>query len=162
MSLTHFNQQGRAHMVGIEDKLETKREAIASGCVTMNALAFEQLLNKTASKGDVLAVADVAGIMGAKMTSQLIPMCHSIQLTGVNLRFELENASKTVRIFASAKTVGRTGVEMEALTAVSIAALTIYDMLKAVDKNMIITDVKLIEKLGGKSGHYKRGESLEG
>lgn len=162
MSLTHFNQQGRAHMVGVEEKLETKREAIASGCVVMNALAFEQLLNKTASKGDVLAVADIAGIMGAKMTSQLIPMCHNIQLTGINLWFELEEASKTVHIFASAKTIGRTGVEMEALTAVTIAGLTIYDMLKSVDKAMVISDVKLLEKIGGKSGRYKRGESFEG
>lgn len=162
MPLTHFDQQGMPQMVEVTDKAMTDRAAIASGQITMNDQAFEHLIRKTAAKGDVLTVADLAGIMGAKMTSQLIPLCHPLPLTGIQIEFELQKKKQAVLIQARVRTSGKTGVEMEALTAVSVAALTIYDMLKAVDKAMVISDIKLLEKSGGKSGLYQRGDSHEG
>lgn len=156
MELTHFNEDGRAHMVEVGDKEDTKRKAIAYGRIRMNEETVNRIKDGLIKKGDVLSVAQVAGIAGAKKTSDLIPMCHNIFLTGANIRFNiLDNA---IEVKAEVKTEGKTGVEMEALTAVSTACLTIYDMCKAIDKDMIIEDVKLIKKTGGKSGDYMRKE----
>ena len=154
MELTHFNEEGRAHMVDVSDKVETKRVAIAVGKIFMHKDTIKKIQAGLIGKGDVLNVAQIAGIMGAKKTSDLIPMCHNINLTGVDVKFYIKE--EHVAIEALAKTTGKTGVEMEALNAVTIAALTIYDMCKAIDKDMVISDVKLIEKQGGKSGHYIR------
>lgn len=154
MEFTHFNEDGRARMVEVTAKEETKRVAIAQGTIIMKAETIELIGTSRIKKGDVLSVAQIAGIMGAKKTSDVIPMCHPLMLTGVDLSFVIE--SDRIRIEASVKTVGKTGVEMEALTAVSIAALTIYDMCKAADKSMTITDITLIKKTGGKSGDYIR------
>lgn len=158
MSLTHFNEHGKGHMVDVSAKTETKRIATATGIITMKQNTLEHIINLGIKKGDVLSVAQIAGIMGAKQTSQLIPMCHNINLTGVDMAFDINEENHSIHITAIVKTVGKTGVEMEALTAVSITALTIYDMCKAIDKDMVISDIKLIEKEGGKSGHYVRGE----
>jgi len=160
MGLTHFNEFGNAQMVSVEEKNDTKRVAIATGKITMKESTLELIKNKTAKKGDVLSVAQIAGIMGAKKTSDIIPMCHNIFLTGADINYKIDDENKSVEITATVKTVGKTGVEMEALSAVSIAALTIYDMCKATDKGMIISDIKLLEKNGGKSGHYKREEEI--
>lgn len=154
--LTHFNENGMAHMVEVGAKEDTNRAAIATGKVTMKKETLDRIKEGLIKKGDVLSVAQIAGIMGAKKTSDIIPMCHNIFLTGANLKFEfIENG---VAVEAEVKTTGKTGVEMEALTAVSIACLTIYDMCKAIDKDMIISDVKLMKKTGGKSGVYMRQE----
>lgn len=152
MQLTHFNEHGRAHMVNVGEKEDTKRNAIARGKIWMKKETVRRIRGKEIKKGDVLSVAQIGGIMGAKKTSDLIPMCHNIFLTGSDIRFEVHDDG--VQIEAKVSTVGKTGVEMEALTAVSIAALTIYDMCKAIDKEMVIGDVKLIKKTGGKSGEY--------
>lgn len=160
MGLTHFNEFGNAQMVSVEEKNDTKRVAIATGKITMKESTLELIKNKTAKKGDVLSVAQIAGIMGAKKTSDIIPMCHNIFLTGADINYKIDDENKSIEITATVKTVGKTGVEMEALSAVSIAALTIYDMCKATDKGMIISDIKLLEKNGGKSGHYKREEEI--
>ena len=154
MELTHLNRQGRARMVDVTEKAETFRTALAEGVVRMSAETLELVRTGGTPKGDVLAVAQVAGIMAAKRTYELIPMCHPIRLTGVDIRFALEE--NAIRIQAEAKCKGETGVEMEALTAVSAAALTIYDMCKAVQKDMEITDIRLCRKTGGKSGDYKK------
>lgn len=154
MDLTHINEQGRAKMVDVSDKSITSREAIASGRIYMNETTLKRIKDGGMKKGDVLSVAQVAAILGAKATSTIIPMCHNINLTGVNISFELEK--DYIEIIATVKTAGQTGVEMEALTAVSIAGLTIYDMAKAIDKDMMITDIKLLHKKGGKSGEYNR------
>lgn len=159
MELTHFDESGRAKMVDVSEKNETMREAVARGCVRMKPETLELIAQGKMAKGDVLAVAQVAGIMGSKQTSSLIPMCHPLLLTGVKMKFFLNRKSSQVEIEARVKTTGKTGVEMEALTAVAIAGLTVYDMCKAVDKDMVIGEVRLVEKLGGKSGHYVR--SLE-
>lgn len=158
MEFTHFNEEGRAHMVDIDEKKDTKRVAIARGKIYMNEKTIKLIKKGKIKKGDVLSVAQVGGIMGCKETSSLIPMCHNINLTGINIRFNIEK--NFIEIEAEVKTIGKTGVEMEALTAVSIAALTIYDMCKAVDKDMVIGDIKLIKKIGGKSGEYIRGEKM--
>lgn len=156
--LTHFNESGRAHMVEVGAKEDTKRTAIATGKITMKKETLERIKTGNIAKGDVLAVAQVAGIMAAKKTSDLIPMCHNIFLTGANINFDfIENG---IKVEAEVNTTGKTGVEMEALTAVSIACLTIYDMCKAIDKDMIIDDIKLIKKTGGKSGVYMRQENV--
>lgn len=152
--LTHFNEQGRAVMVDVSDKPVTARVAVAEGQVVMAPETLRRIKEGSVAKGDVLAVAQVAGIQGAKRTSDWIPMCHPLPLTGVNLRFT-DNGIDTLTITAEVKTTGKTGVEMEALTAVSAAALTIYDMCKALQKDMVIGPVKLLEKSGGKSGDYK-------
>jgi cyclic pyranopterin phosphate synthase len=155
MDLTHFDEEGRARMVDVSDKVETARVAVARGKITMKAETFERIRSGLIAKGDVLAVAQVAGIMAAKQTSQVIPMCHPLMITGAKLSFNLVEPGE-VNIEAIVKVYGKTGVEMEALTAVSVAALTIYDMCKAIDKTMTIGDIYLVEKLGGKSGHFVR------
>lgn len=154
MELTHFNGQGRARMVDVAEKAETFRTALAEGVVRMSGETQELVRTGGMPKGDVLAVAQVAGVMAAKRTYELIPMCHPIRLTGVDIRFAFEE--NAVRIQAEAKCKGETGVEMEALTAVSAAALTIYDMCKAVQKDMEIGGIHLCRKTGGKSGDYEK------
>lgn len=158
--LTHFNEQGRAQMVDISRKEESVRVAIALSSIKVNKDIYEEIKNGTNKKGDVLAVAQVAGIMAAKQTSNIIPMCHPISLTGVNISFDLnvdnEADQYEITIQAEVKTKGSTGVEMEALTAVTATALTIYDMCKAGDKNMIIGPTMLMKKTGGKSGDFLR------
>ena len=152
-SFTHMNEQGRARMVDISDKTPTHRTAIARTMVKMDNNTLTRIHQGQVGKGDVLAVAQVAGIMAAKRTSDWIPMCHPIQLTGVNVQFS-DNGLDELYIEAEVKTMGKTGVEMEALTAVSAAALTIYDMCKSLQKDMIIGPTQLVEKTGGKSGDY--------
>ncbi|WP_127531100.1 cyclic pyranopterin monophosphate synthase MoaC [Paenibacillus kobensis] len=160
-SLTHFNEQGRARMVDISEKETTSRTAVARTAVTMRPDTLQTIKAGKIGKGDVLAVAQVAGIMAAKQTSSWIPMCHPIALTGVNIAFD-DNGHDELHIEAAVKTTGRTGVEMEALTAVSAAALTVYDMCKALQKDMVIGPTRLVEKTGGKSGDYHSGgESAE-
>ena len=152
MELTHINEQGRARMVDVTDKAETTRTAVAEGRVRMHRETAERIRTGGMAKGDVLAVAQVAGIMAVKRTPDIIPMCHSLRLTGVDITFTLEE--EAVRIRATVRCKGETGVEMEALTAVSAAALTIYDMCKAVQKDMEIGEIRLCRKTGGKSGDY--------
>ena len=154
MELTHFGDQGRARMVDVTDKAKTFRTAVAEGTVHMAPATAALIRTGGVAKGDVLAVAQVAGIMAAKRTPEWIPMCHSIRLTGVDIAFTLEE--EAVHIQATARSKGETGVEMEALTAVSAAALTIYDMCKAVQKDMEIGEIHLCRKTGGKSGDYEK------
>lgn len=153
--LSHFDSDGKAAMVDVTEKDVTERTAMAEGRVQMSKTAFGHVAAGTAEKGDVLGIARVAGIMAAKRTSELIPLCHPLALTKVGIEFELDQPGSAVVIRATARVTGQTGVEMEALTAVSVSALTIYDMLKAVDKGMVIGNTRLIEKTGGKSGTYK-------
>ncbi len=155
---THFNEEGRAKMVDVSGKESTLRTAVASGTVCLNAETFELVKSDRIKKGDVLAVAQVAGIMAAKKNPDLIPMCHPLMLTGVDIAFDLDSEKHTVQIDATVRCKGETGVEMEALTAVSVAALTIYDMCKAVQKDITIEHIRLISKSGGKSGDYRRAE----
>lgn len=159
--LTHFNEQGRAKMVDVSDKEETVRTARAVTSVTLNEAIYRQIKDGKNKKGDVLAVAQVAGIMAAKNTAQIIPMCHPLALSGVDIAFEWQvdeaDAHYEVAVSATVKTKGPTGVEMEALTAVAAAALTIYDMCKAAGKEMVIGPTMLVQKTGGKSGDYSRG-----
>jgi len=159
--LTHFDERGNARMVDIGAKAETHRIAVASAAVYMQPETLQRIADGTVPKGDVLGVARVAGIMAAKRTAELIPLCHPLMLTKVAVDFELDRVHNAVRIQAHVETVGKTGVEMEALTAVSVAALTIYDMLKAVDRGMIISDIRLEEKRGGKSGDWRRAALRE-
>ncbi|MCI9121739.1 MAG: cyclic pyranopterin monophosphate synthase MoaC [Oscillibacter sp.] len=154
MELTHINEQGRARMVDVTEKTQTFRTAIAEGRVRMSPETAHLIRTGGTPKGDVLAVAQVAGILAAKRTHELIPMCHPLRLTGVDIRFQLEE--QAVHIQAEVKCRGETGVEMEALTAVSAAALTVYDMCKAVQKDMVIDSVRLCRKTGGKSGDYEK------
>ena len=153
---THFNENGRAKMVDVSEKSETSRTAVAAGRVRMNRETFELVKTGGMKKGDVLGAAQIAGIMAAKRTSDLIPMCHTLLLSGVDMAFKLNDADCAVEITATVRCQGVTGVEMEALTAVSVAALTVYDMCKAVQKDMEITDIRLLSKSGGKSGDYHR------
>ena len=155
---THFDEQGRAKMVDVGEKPETQRTAVASGRVYVNEATFALIQSGGIKKGDVLTVAQIAGIMGAKQTSSLIPMCHPIMLNGVHMELRLDENNTAVEIMATVSCDGRTGVEMEALTAVSIAALTIYDMCKAVQKDMVISDICLLRKSGGVHGDYHREE----
>ena len=155
---THFDHKGRARMVDVSEKGETVREAVARGAVSMLPQTLELIRSGGLKKGDVLGVAQVAGIMGAKKTSEIIPMCHPLMLSGARIDFYLDNENSKVDIEAAVKTTGKTGVEMEALTAVSVAALTIYDMCKAVDKGMQIKSIRLVKKTGGKSGTFLREE----
>ncbi|MEH7384539.1 cyclic pyranopterin monophosphate synthase MoaC [Bacillus sp. JJ1521] len=156
-SFTHFNEQGRAKMVDITEKSDTVRTAIAKSSITVNKLIYEQIINNEVSKGDVLAVSQVAGIMAAKKTSELIPMCHPLALKGVDIRFSWTTQDEYIlHITVTVKTKGSTGVEMEALTSASVCALTVYDMCKAVDKGMVIGPTYLAEKTGGKNGDFKR------
>jgi cyclic pyranopterin monophosphate synthase len=154
--LTHIDKQGRVKMVDVTEKPSTQREAIARGFVHMKPATLKLILDKKMPKGDVLCVARVAGISAAKKTGDLIPMCHPLNITAVNININPDSSKNRIDIEAEVKVTGQTGVEMEALTAVSVAALTIYDMCKAVDKEMVISDIMLIEKRGGRSGIYKR------
>ena len=153
---SHFNESGRAHMVDVSSKDDTLRKAVASGRVLVNEETFRLIKTGGLKKGDVLGTAQIAGIMGAKRTPDIIPMCHPIMISGVDIEFELNEEELAVEITASAKCTGATGVEMEALTAVSVAALTVYDMCKAIQRDMEITDIKLLYKSGGKSGDFVR------
>jgi cyclic pyranopterin phosphate synthase len=152
--LTHFDAHGQAHMVDVADKAHTKRVGIACGRIHLQAATLALIQSGTAKKGDVLGIARIAGIQAAKKTSDLIPLCHPLALTRVAVEFEIDAQSPSVQCTATVETVGQTGVEMEALTAVQVALLTIYDMCKAVDRGMTITDVRLLEKHGGKSGSF--------
>lgn len=153
---THFNEQGRAKMVDVGEKAPTRRKAVATGRVLVNAQTFELIRSGGMKKGDVLTVAQVAGVMGAKRTPDIIPMCHPILMDGINLELRLAEEDLAVEITATVSCDGRTGVEMEALTAVSVAALTVYDMCKAVQKDMVISDIKLLAKSGGVHGDFVR------
>jgi len=154
--LTHIDSSGRARMVDVSEKPLTQREAVARGFVTMKKTTLKLIQENSIAKGDVLGAARVAGIMAAKKTSELIPLCHPLSISAVTVEFTLEPKKNRVLIDSRVKNTGQTGVEMEALTAVSIAALTIYDMCKAVDKEMVISEIMLIEKSGGKSGTFRR------
>ncbi len=154
--LTHMNDKGYAKMVDVSEKSSTTRIARASGKIYMKSATIELINNKEIKKGDVFSVAQVAGIMGAKQTPSIIPMCHSLNLSGCDIEYSVENDH--IKCECIAKVQGQTGVEMEAIVGVSIALTTIYDMCKAVDKDMVITDIRLEEKIGGKSGHYIREE----
>jgi cyclic pyranopterin monophosphate synthase len=153
-TLTHLNERGEAHMVDVADKDVTARIAVAEGFVSMQGETLALIEEGDAKKGDVLATARLAGIMAAKRTHELIPLCHPLALTQVTVDFEPSNEPPGIRVTASAKVTGQTGVEMEAMTAVSIACLTIYDMVKAVDRGMSFSGIRLLEKSGGRSGHY--------
>jgi len=152
--LTHFDEGGNAHMVDVGAKGETERVAVARASVTMQAATLKLIASKKAAKGDVLAVAQLAGIMAAKKTPELIPLCHPLSLSSVDVKLSLDKKRNAVDIKATCKLKGRTGVEMEALTAASVAALTVYDMCKSVDRGMVISEVKLLHKSGGKSGTF--------
>lgn len=151
---THFDEMGNARMVDVSEKKTTKRVAVAAGKIKMSEACFTAVVNKEVAKGDVLTVAQVAGIAGTKRTSDLIPMCHLLNLTGASIEFEPDPANCVIEAKCTVKTTGLTGVEMEALTGVSIALLTIYDMCKAIDKRMEILDIHLVSKEGGKSGKF--------
>lgn len=153
--LTHFNAAGQAHMVDVGDKPETRRVAVATGHITMLPATFALLQGGNAKKGDVIGIARLAAIQGTKQTASLIPLCHPLALTRVNVDFSVDEALSRVDIFVTSETVGRTGVEMEALSGVMAGLLTVYDMLKAVDRGMQIDGVRLLEKQGGKSGHWQ-------
>lgn len=155
-TLTHFNAQGQAHMVDVAAKPHSHRSALAGGYIQMLPATFERVRAGDSKKGDVLGIARIAGIMASKQTGNLIPLCHPLSLTHVSVEFELDADQSRVNCTVRAETTGPTGVEMEALTSVSIALLTVYDMLKAIDRGMTISTVQLIEKKGGKSGHWIR------
>ncbi|MGD9740473.1 MAG: cyclic pyranopterin monophosphate synthase MoaC [Bauldia sp.] len=153
--LTHLDETGAARMVDVGAKAETERKAVASGVVTMAAATLAAIVAGNAPKGDVVATARIAGIMAAKRTAELIPLCHPLPLTGVTVDIVADEALPGLRVTATATVTGKTGVEMEALTAVSVACLTIYDMAKALDRGMVIGAIRLIEKSGGRSGHWR-------
>ena len=157
---THINQDGKANMVDVTDKIVTERQAIAEAFIEMAPETLAMIINGNHHKGDVFATARIAGIMAAKKTADIIPLCHPLALTKVDVELTAEPQKNRVHIRSLCKLSGKTGVEMEALTAASVAALTIYDMCKALQKDMIISQVKLIEKTGGKSGHFKVGEKV--
>ena len=157
--LTHFDDDGKAHMVDVGEKSETHRVAVATGRIRMLPATLESIRTGNARKGDVLGVARIAAIQGAKRTSELIPLCHPIPLTRITVEFETDQTASSVECTATAETVGRTGVEMEALTAVGVALLTVYDMCKAVDRGMHIEEIRLLKKSGGKSGDWLAGSA---
>lgn len=157
-SLTHFDETGAAHMVDVGEKAVTQRVAVAEGIIVMKTETLAMIMAGTHQKGDVLGIARIAGIMASKKTADLIPLCHPLALSHVSLQLEPEPANNQVRVTATVKTAGQTGVEMEALTAVQIALLTVYDMCKAVDKGMTMQDIRLLQKSGGKSGDWQRPE----
>lgn len=161
MELTHFDKDGNARMVDVGHKAITDRMAVAEGFITVNETIYKRIEEGTMKKGDVLSVAQLAAIMGAKQTSQLIPLCHPLALTKVDVHCQLVPDTWQIKITAMVKTRGQTGVEMEALTAVHVGLLTIYDMCKAVDKGMVIGPIYLVEKDGGKSGHFIRREVVD-
>lgn len=152
--LTHFNEEGLAHMVDVGAKDETKRVAVAQGRITMQAHTFDLVQTGSAKKGDVIGIARVAAIMAAKKTSDVVPLCHPISLTHVDVEFDLLPEELSIVCRATTECYGKTGVEMEALTSVQVGLLTIYDMCKAVDRGMVMSDIRLLEKAGGKSGHW--------
>ncbi len=154
--LTHFNESGEAHMVDIGDKAITERRAVVKGHISMQGDTLELIKQGKHKKGDVLGIARTAGIMATKRTADLIPLCHPLALTHVSVNFEVDDANSCIECTVSTETQGQTGVEMEALTGAQIALLTIYDMCKAVDRGMVISDIRLVEKSGGKSGHWKQ------
>jgi len=154
--LTHFDESGRSRMVDVSGKQETLREATATATVNMKSETFRRIIDRDIEKGDVFGVAQVAGIMAAKRTGDLIPMCHPLNITSVTMEFLPKEELSQIEVKATAKIVGRTGIEMEALVAVSAASLTIYDMCKAVDREMTISDIKLLKKSGGESGTFER------
>jgi cyclic pyranopterin phosphate synthase len=154
MEFTHFDEQGNAWMVDVSEKDDTRREAVACGSIFMSEECFQKVKEGSMAKGDVLGVARVAGIMGAKRCSDLIPLCHILNLTKLAVDFELHEEKHEIRAFCTARTTGKTGVEMEALTGVSVALLTVYDMCKAVDKTMEIGKIGVMHKSGGKSGEF--------
>ncbi len=156
---THMDDQGRVRMVDVTEKDVTARTARAQGVVSMSRITFEQIQNQTVKKGNVLETARIAGIMAAKKTADLIPMCHPLTISHASIDFMLDKKTSTIKILADIRLNGRTGVEMEALTAVSVAALTIYDMCKSLDKEMTISDILLLEKTGGKSGIFQKKAS---
>lgn len=153
---THFDDSGNARMVDVSAKAETIRQAVAAGSITLSAQAYAMVRQGTMKKGDVLGVARIAGIMAAKKVDQLIPLCHPLAITSADIAFAFDDERCTIEVEATVSMTGRTGVEMEALTAVSVATLTIYDMCKAVDKTMVITAIRLLRKSGGKSGLFVR------
>lgn len=153
--LTHFDSDGHAAMVDVSEKADTPRSAVAKGSIRVSQAVFDAINDGGVEKGDVLGVARLAGIMAAKKTSELIPLCHSLMLTKVSVHFELHPENCTVDVLCTARLCGKTGVEMEALTGASVALLTIYDMCKALDKGMVMTNIFLVEKSGGKSGRYE-------
>lgn len=153
-ALTHFDSSGQAHMVDVSAKAETHRVAVAAGSIRMQAATLALVVGGNAKKGDVLGIARVAAIMGAKRTSDLVPLCHPLPITRVTVEFSIDAAANCVHCRAQVETVGKTGVEMEALTAVQVGLLTIYDMCKAVDRGMVMTDIRVLEKHGGKSGDW--------
>ena len=155
-NFTHIDNKGHVRMVDVTGKQPSDRIAVAQGVVTMNPETFEMIYNQAVKKGNVLETARIAGIMAAKKTHELIPMCHPLNITHISVDFFPDKAASSIRIETSARLLGRTGVEMEALTAASVAALTIYDMCKSYDKEMVISDIYLLEKSGGKSGTFKR------
>ena len=155
MELTHFDDNGNAVMVDVSEKDITGRTAVAEGSIHVSRRALDAILGRQVKKGDVLTVSQVAGIMGTKKTAELIPMCHPIFLSNVKVEFEIDEKACDISVFCTAQTEGKTGVEMEALTGVSVALLTIYDMCKAIDKRMTIGDIHLVEKSGGKSGDFR-------
>lgn len=159
--MTHFDQDGQAHMVDVAGKSETQRVARASGYIQMNPATLGLIASGTAKKGDVLGIARIAAIQASKRTAELIPLCHPLYLTRVAVEFHLDHQNSMVECIVTAETFGRTGVEIEALTATSVALLTIYDMCKAVDRGMIINDVRLLEKKGGRSGHWVAPEESQ-
>ena len=156
MNLTHLDNNNRPKMVDVSDKNDTKRVAVASGKITMSKEAYEAIIGNIVKKGPVLQTAVIAAIMGTKKTSDLIPMCHPLLLTGINCEIKEISSEYSFKLFVTAKLNGQTGVEMEALTGVSVGLLTIYDMVKAIDKSMVISNIQLEEKSGGKSGDFKR------
>jgi cyclic pyranopterin phosphate synthase len=156
--LSHFDDQGNARMVDVGGKAVSERLAVAEGWIRMDAATLERIRAGQVAKGDVLGVARIAAIQAAKQTGQLIPLCHPLPLTSVEVAFDDQDAPPAVRVAVTAKTANRTGVEMEALTAVNVALLTVYDMCKAMDRGMTISDVRLVEKAGGRSGHWRRDE----
>ena len=154
--LTHFDKSGRSKMVDVTDKSDTVREAVAQATVTMQKETLRRIMDRQIEKGDVLGVAQTAGIMAAKKTAELIPMCHPLNITSIEMEFLPHEAVSQIEVRAQVKITGKTGVEMEALVAVSVASLTVYDMCKAIDRGITISDIKLISKSGGKSGRYER------
>ena len=159
MEYTHFDKHGNAVMVDVSEKVVTKRVAVAKGSIRMSRECFDKIKHQDMKKGDVLGVARIAGIMGAKKTSELIPLCHILNLTSVTVDFIMQEESSSITAVCETKTTGKTGVEMEALTGVQIALLTIYDMCKAIDKHMVMSEIHLVEKTGGKSGDFVWKES---
>lgn len=158
MEFTHFDQEGKAIMVDVGEKADTKRIAVAQGTIKMSDKCFEMIVNGNHKKGDVLGVARIAGIMATKKTQELIPLCHNIFITKANIDFKLNNDSHTIVCECSVETIGKTGIEMEALTGTSVALLTIYDMCKAIDRSMVIENICVLKKDGGRSGLYERSE----